>query len=163
MMPDYKWGGPLSIHYQNNNVHLKATCLSKEYARTYGTSEAIVTSTVLRPGPAGNCGMMEATGIYTLILTPELGAFYIGCLEVLARTMSRSVLIGNDGVDKNVWRSVKRDGTNWNMIVAGRNRNYDTTDKHHVGIFYKNVGDFEYPDIYGVGKVYGGLEAAARS
>lgn len=57
--------------------------------------------------------------------------------------MNVSLLIGSDKVDGSTSSCFKGvDG--WQFGPSTMNRNYETTDQHHIHFFWKNVGEFTY-------------------
>jgi hypothetical protein len=114
-----------------------------------GTSYA---NAYFRQAPCGNCGIMEVQTPYAPYLRLEHKQAFLKFIEAYSRLCKRSVLLGNDGVGKRVWQYIKEAGEHYNFIEASWNRNYSPDNyPHRVGIYYKNIGEYEYPDIYGLG------------
>lgn len=120
---------------------------------SFGTSECQYMRLYFQEAPCGNCGVMQMSSPY-FMLGEEYTKDFLKYFEAFSRSRNKSVLIGNDGVDRAVWNSIKTYGKGYTFIEAGWNRNYDKSSPHRVGLFYKNIGENSYPDIYGLGKAF---------
>lgn len=128
--------------YDNYLSMLSLGILEYQYMRLY-----------FQEAPCGNCGVMQMSSPYFLLGT-EYGKDFLKYFEAFSRSRNKSVLIGNDGVDRSVWGLIKKYGEDYTFIEAGWNRNYDKSSPHRVGLFYKNIGENSYPNIYGLGKAF---------
>lgn len=117
---------------------------------SFGPPEVEYCRVCLRDVPAGNCGVMEMSHPRLQIYQAD----FLKYTEAFVRSKNRSVLIGNDAFEGATWLQIKNHGENYKFIKAGWNRNYDNTNRHRVGLYYKDIGEESYPNIYGLGKEF---------
>lgn len=111
--------------------------------------DAVQARATLRTAPCGNCGIMEIGTPYCFDST--YAPIFLEWIEAFSRRYCKSILQGNDRVGGSAWRLMKTYGKDYQFVTCGRNLNYIYDQNHLTGLYWKNIGEQDYLDVYGFG------------
>jgi len=145
---EYGYPTELRLVILESNIVIKYWCKKIQ-------SDVRLGAVYFRWSPADNCGMVEIRGICA---SQGVELILMEAMELWCRRRNKSVIIGNDRIDGASWNFIEKWGTNWNFQVCTWNRNYDAEISgipHKIGFFWKNIGEYDYQQKYGLGPFVG--------